>query len=282
MLGFLLITGTIEALQNAFFFSFAENRWANNMRSHKTTGIILKRTDLGEADRLLTIFSFDQGKIRASVRGAKKPLSKLAGHLEPAFMTNFQLSEGRNFYVVTGAELRYAYPDIRTDLAKTGLAYYLLETVDSLTQEGEEHRTLFELLKDALLLVETTEDEARQRLILPIFTLKALVNLGFLPELAHCVECNEVLTPENNAFSARYGGILCKNCQKLDYSAIKLDADTIKLMRLFLEQPMESVLRVSIAHKVQNELDRTMESYLQYHSERDMKSASFMKDASAR
>lgn len=248
------------------------------MKSLKTTGIVLKRTDFGEADRLLTIFSYDQGKVRALAKGARKPLSKLGGHLEPGSMTVFQLAEGRSFYVITGAELQYAYADIRTELRKTSIAYYLFEAVDSLTVEQEAHPHIFSLLSDGLVLLETVEPGPAEALLSPAFTLKMLAGLGYLPELGVCVHCNNALEPEGNAFSPRLGGILCPDCQVQDYGAMALSATTIKVMRLVLENKLEVVLRLNPPTMVITELTSIIESYLHQHSDREMKSLGFVRD----
>lgn len=248
------------------------------MKSIKTTGIILKRTDFGEADRLLTIFSHDQGKVRALAKGARKTLSKLGGHLEPGFMTAFQLSEGRSFYVVTGADLQYPYENIRYELRKTSIAYYLLEAVDSLTVENQSHLNVFRLLSDGLVLLETVPSGLTEVFIAPAFTLKLLAELGYLPELGECVNCHQILCPEGNAFSAQYGGILCTDCQRFDYGAMKLSANTIKIMRLLLENKLEILLRLSPDPIMIDELTAIIENYLHHHSDREMRSLSFVRD----
>lgn len=248
------------------------------MKSLKTTAIVLKRTDFGEADRLLTLFSYDQGKLRALAKGARRPLSKLGGHLEPGSMTAFQLTEGRNFYIVTGAELQYSYADMRDQLRKTSLAYYLLEAVESLTVEQQAHPSAFSLLSDGLVLLETVTPGPTESLLSPAFTLKLLADLGYLPELGLCVHCAKPLEPEENAFSAQMGGILCPDCQSRDYGAIALSATTIKVMRILLENKLEIILRLNPDRKVITELTRIIEGYLQHHTDREMKSLSFVRD----
>lgn len=248
------------------------------MRSKKVTGIVLKRMDFGEADRLLTVFSFESGKIRALAKGSRKPLSKMAGHIEPCSMTHFQLTEGRNFYVVTGAEMQYPYGDIRQELTKTSLAYYLLEMVDALTVEEEAHPRAFNLLSDGLVLIESLPEEHDNALIATAFAVKLLTELGYLPELSACVQCHNQLTPESNAFSASMGGLLCAECQRLDYGAIPLSATAIKALRLFIDQPLTVVQRLNLDTSVLRELELVTTSSLQQHSDRDLRSASFVRE----
>ncbi len=249
------------------------------MRSLKTTGIIIKRSDFGEADRLLTFFAYDLGKTRALAKGSRKPLSKLGGHLEPPSQTQFQLTEGRNFYVITGAELVYPFADIGTSLAKTSVAYYFLEIVDLLTSEEESHPAVFTLLQQGLIHLETLEDEARLPILSVAFSLKMLAELGYLPELTHCVHCHKDLSPEGNAFSSQFGGLLCPECEKLDYGAIALSPSTIKALRLLLNEELTVVARVTVPPKTLHELERVMSGYLAQQTDRDLRSAAFVREA---
>ena len=242
------------------------------MKSIKTQAIILKRTDLGEADRLLTLFTSGQGKVKAVVKGAKKPLSRLAGHLEPFAVTACQLQEGRNFYTVTGAEVSEPFIELRDDLRKTSLAYYYAEMVDSLTEEDEPHAAIFNLLHQTLQLLEaSSEDDIA--LLTPVFALKLLAELGYHPELSVCANCHEPLEPSDHHFSARLGGLLGPECQKADY--VKLSLNTIKVLRLLLSQPIEVIYRLKPDQINHDELQKVTEHYINYHTERELRSKPF-------
>ncbi|MFA6492884.1 MAG: DNA repair protein RecO, partial [Patescibacteria group bacterium] len=95
--------------------------------NYKTRGIILKRTNLNEADRILTIFTENNGRIKAVAKGIRKTLSKLAGHLELFCLTDFVIAEGRNLDTITAAETQKCFINLRGDLESTNVAYYLAE-----------------------------------------------------------------------------------------------------------------------------------------------------------
>jgi DNA repair protein RecO (recombination protein O) len=247
------------------------------MHGTRTQAIVLKRQDFSEADRLATILTPDLGKVKAIVKGARKPLSKLAGHLEPFSLTKCQLHEGKTFFTVTGAEIISPFVGIRESLGKTSQAYYYLEMVDALTGEAEEHAVLFWLLKDALTHLEST-GETQERLLRTAFTLRLLANLGFLPELGHCVNCHAQLKPEENVFSLALGGILGPECKKADLDPITLSGDSIKVMRILLDQSFAIVNRLTLKPAIQHELERIVESYLHYQMGRAMRSVGFVRD----
>ncbi len=245
------------------------------MKSIKAQGIVIKRMDLGEADRLLTIYTDRAGKVRALAKGSRRPLSKLAGHIEPFSHTVFELHEGKSFYVITGADLEVGFLGLRDDLEKTSLAYYLLEMVDALTTDNEAHEAVFELLRDGLTLLEHPAESVATRLFVTAFILKLLAEVGYLPELDSCVHCQKPLQPEDNFFSASLGGIVGPECRQEASDRQKINATALKAMRLFLAKPIEVVYRCTLSPQTLGELEYIIENYLQYHVGRQLYSRVF-------
>ncbi len=120
------------------------------MRTFKTEGIILKRTNYGEADRILTIYTKNYGKIKAVAKGVRKITSRKAGSLELFNHTIIFLAQGRSLPLITEAQAVNLFKFWRKNLAKVGVAYYFCELVDKLTPEEQENQAVFGLLKDYL------------------------------------------------------------------------------------------------------------------------------------
>ena len=118
--------------------------------TYRTEGIILKRLSVGEADRILTIFTKHYGKIRAIAKGVRKITSRKGGNVELFNHVTLFLVRGRNLDILTEAQALNTFKDWRKDLKKVGLAYYLCELVDRLTPEEQENRAVFDLLKKSL------------------------------------------------------------------------------------------------------------------------------------
>lgn len=119
-------------------------------RTYKTEGIVLKRKNFGEADKLLTIYTKHYGKIRVIGKGIRKTTSRKAGSLELFNHSRLFLAKGRNLDIITETATINAYRGWRKNLTKVGVAYYFCELVDKLTPDGQPNRTVFELLKDYL------------------------------------------------------------------------------------------------------------------------------------
>src|SRR5712692_10224619 len=103
--------------------------------SYSTEAIVLKRTDLGEADRILTLFTPAKGKIRAVAKGTRRPTSKLAGHLDLLTRSQLQVALGRNLDIVTQAEGRENFRYLRTELWHMTCGFYLAELVDRFIED---------------------------------------------------------------------------------------------------------------------------------------------------
>lgn len=120
------------------------------MPSYKTEGVILKRSNYGEADRILTIYTKYRGKIRAIAKGVRKITSRKGGNLELFNHCVLFLVEGRNLDIVTEVLVVNSFSRLSCDLEKTAAAFYLVELVDQLTPDGQVNRQVFDLLVGAL------------------------------------------------------------------------------------------------------------------------------------
>jgi hypothetical protein len=107
------------------------------VRTYRSEAIVLRRVDFGEADRMLTLYSREFGKIRALAKGARKPQTRKAGHIELFMRSDFMFAEGRSIDIVTQAELVEPYAALRNDLVRTTYAAYAAELIDGLTAEAE-------------------------------------------------------------------------------------------------------------------------------------------------
>src|SRR5687767_14899625 len=178
----------------------------SRQRLYRTPAVVLKRMDLGEADRILTLFTRDEGKVRAVAKGVRRTTSRSAGHLEPFALSDVLFAVGRELDVISQADTLESFRTIREDLVLTTHAYYLAEAVDLLTEERFENRAVFETLVEALHNLSVSADA---RMVLIGFHLRLLHALGYRPELRECVACRVTIGPDSNRFAAHVGGILC-------------------------------------------------------------------------
>lgn len=142
----------------------------------RTEGVILARRNFGEADRILTIYTKDYGKISAIGKGIRRPRSKKAGHVELGNWCKVFVARGKNLDLLTEVETKRAFGIDNFSVAKANKIYHLLEIVDSLTQSEQKNQKVFFLLLEYLNEVSRENDFD---LISSVFKVKLLSELGF-------------------------------------------------------------------------------------------------------
>lgn len=154
----------------------------SSSRVYKVDGIILKRKNVGEADRILTIFTKQYGKLRVIAKGIRKVSSRRAPHLEVFTHISAVVHSGKTFESISEVESLDTYKQLRKDLKRVSLGYYLCELIDSLLPISQEHRDVFTLLLQTLQKINDGGNIYKQT---KIFTLELLWMLGFLPRNKH-------------------------------------------------------------------------------------------------
>jgi DNA repair protein RecO (recombination protein O) len=250
-------------------------------RLYRTEAIVLKRTDFGEADKLLTLYTPGLGKIRAIAKGVRKPTSRKSGHVELFTHSQLLIAKGRNLDIVTQAETLHAFRPLREDLRRITYAYYAVELVDKFTEEGVENRPLFDLLLAMLTwLGETADLDLTTR----FFELRLLDYVGYRPQLFYCVGCNARIEPTANFFSLSEGGVLCPRCgeerlqqgrgARQEVQPVPLNA--LKVLRYLQTRDYALCRRLRISPASHGELERMTRRYITYLLERRLKSLEFL------
>jgi DNA repair protein RecO (recombination protein O) len=268
--------------------------------SYSTEAIVLKRTDLGEADRILTLFTPGKGKIHAVAKGTRRPISKLAGHVDLLCRSQLQLAVGRNLDIVTQAEGRENFLHLRTDLWHMTCGFYLAELVDRFVEDQTQHYDIYTLLletlryldadanalqqqlasmdasQDTINGVPTTpqQQEGHTRLLLRFFELRLLMAIGYEPVLQNCANCASEIRPEENGFRASSGGALCPQCSR--HWERRLSLDALKALRYMQRVKWSEAARMRPDTRLHIELEAVMYDLLRFHLERDLKSWSFL------
>lgn len=145
------------------------------MRIYRTEGIIIKRKNFGEADKILTVFTKHWGKIQVLAKGVRKVTSRKGGNLEIFNWVGVVVSEGKNLDIIREVEIKDPFPGFRKDLRRIGLAYCFAELVDNLCPLRQENKAVFALLIDFFRALERQKGDLGQ------FEVRLLEALGFWP-----------------------------------------------------------------------------------------------------
>jgi len=246
------------------------------MNSLKTFGIVIKRMNFGEADRILTILTERFGKVKAIAKGVRKTKSRLAGSLEPFMVLDLQLHEGKTFYIVTGAVIQKEFPDLHKNLQKTSQAFYIGEIADKILQEDQRTHQVFEIFSDGLSEIEKSGSE----FLLRIYELRMIEAAGFKPELYECIHCKEKITPDDNFWDSIEGGLICQTCQQKFHHGKRISDDLIKILRLIDKGEYEVLKRINLKKEIETEAETILNEYIKSVLERDLKSQKFLKEIS--
>jgi DNA repair protein RecO (recombination protein O) len=244
-------------------------------RSLKTEAVVLRHSDMGEADRLLTLFSREAGIIRAIAKGTRRIHSKKAGHLEPFTRVSLILARSRELWIVTQAVALDLFLPLHDDLILTGEAAYVLELIDRFSYEEGENRSLYQLL------IETLERLSRGD---PVFTavhfyeLHLLDAVGFRPQLFHCVRCKEEIKPADQFFSASLGGAVCPKCGHLVPDARSITTDALKYLRNFQRTAYTRLLQSVPSTLVEREVETILQYYITTLLERRLNTPQFINE----
>lgn len=240
-----------------------------NEKLYRTEAVVMRHNNVGEADKILTVFTPKRGKLRLVAKGVRRTHSRLGGHVELFNQVNFLVATGRNLDIVTQTETIEVFPVLRADPAKLTYALYAAELLDKLTEEAQENYPLYKLLVDTLTALNGGADPTTT---LRAYELHALAYLGYRPQLDKCVRCNAELQPVLNYFSPELGGVICNSCGQIERRSAELSVDALKVLRYLQKNPFASGPRLLLQPEVSRELELIMRSYTRYLLERELKS----------
>lgn len=182
----------------------------------KTQAIVLNKVDFKDNDRVLTLFSAQNGKVTASCKGVKKQNSKLRPSSEVFAFGTYILAESKGRYTVTGYDSIDSFFELRDDFDRLTLGVLFLKICEKSISQGESNYELFSLLINCLHKLR--EPSVAPGFVASVFLLKYACIMGYQPEIVNCAKCS------NNSdllfFSASAGGVLCKNCNDAEHIAI--------------------------------------------------------------
>lgn len=148
------------------------------VRSYFSEGIVLARKNWGEADRILVVYSKHFGKLRLLAKGVRKPKSRKRGHIEVFSRMKFSTTRGKGLDIITEAEIIDNYLDVRKDLKKIAVCYFLMETIGRVVHDEEKNELLYAKLLESL---EELKQSSYLKTLRNEFIYDVLVILGFWP-----------------------------------------------------------------------------------------------------
>ncbi|MGC8875337.1 MAG: DNA repair protein RecO [Chloroflexia bacterium] len=245
----------------------------SRQRLYRIEGIVLRRSDTGEADRILTLYTPERGKLRLVARGVRRPGSRLSGHVELLTHSTFLVVRTRGLDIVTQAQTLHAFPSLRSNLERIAWGCYFAELLDRMAPEESANLPAFQLLLEALELLDAG---AVPELLARGYELHLLAVLGFRPQLSCCVGCQGELRAQEHAFSALLGGVLCPRCRGEDFRARPLSLQGLKALRYLQRTGLEEATRLRLSPGCREEIAGLLHTYICTILERELHTAGFL------
>ncbi len=234
--------------------------------NYRTQGFILKKSDRGEADQLLTVFTKDFGKLEILAKAVRKVSSKLKSGTDFFYLSEIEFIQGKIYKTLTDAVLIEKFENVRKDLVRLKIAHKIAEVFDNLVRGQEKDENLWQLL------IETFENLNHCQIVRSLtcqslyyyFFWNLLSLLGYQPDFYHCVLCQRRLVPEKNYFSPREGGIICQKHAKDLKLGKAIDLATLKILRIIIEKNWHLLAKLKIKKDNLKSLEEITSDFYSY------------------
>lgn len=227
----------------------------------KVEALVLSRRNIGDADRLITLFSKNNGLIRVLAKGVRTMPSRRGSHLEPftnilALMTK---SSGR--YYLVASETQNYFQALHDDQDALMRAHLMVRVITGLFEEGSKQEHLYHILSDCWNVLPACTPTKRSLLEIAIY-LTALKLSGYSPQLKSCRVCQNQQVEETVVLDESLGGWVCLTCRVSLAAATKsITGDGLKILRYLALHP-EKALRMSVDENIVWQLEEAVRQYV--------------------
>ncbi len=213
-------------------------------------GIVLKTIDYKENDKKLTILTLQEGKIQVTARGAKKANSKLKAFCQSFCFADFELTQGKAGYILTGVRSIDTFFDLTSDYDKFSYAISILEILDKICIENQVYDELF--FNALICIKDICYSQIEPRLLLCKFLVYVLSSEGYDFNLNECSNCKKPLKSEK-FLNLSSGEIVCSECKGGDF--VQVENGVFSTLKIVSQNSYDNLNTIKISKKI---LDKTL------------------------
>lgn len=253
----------------------------------KTEAVVIKTTNLREADKIITFFSKESGKIQGIAKGVRKIKARHGGKLDlftrvnVIFFQKLEPMQGRGFperhplLPITQVDLLESFAQLKAEFPRIVGASYIAEFLNRVFEAYDaSHPDVYELVCETFRTLAAT-DQIRN--ILPAFEIKLLAHLGYAPALNQCANCQTRLAASGESkplvsdkapqlgFSSSTGGVLCPRCRPLKKDAMPVTPAAIEQARRLLKQHIRQSPHIALSAQQYREIKALLTNHFRYH-----------------
>ncbi len=223
----------------------------------KTKGIVISENKMGDFDKMVTILT-PNGKIGCAAKGARRPKSLLMAGTQFFCFGEYLIFKGNNSYNINSCDTIEIFYNLRTDLDKLNYAVEICRIIDKVTYENQNTYKILQLLLNTLYVISETDKNLE--LVVSVFRIRLLCLLGFMPKVNQCVNCGS--NDDIAFFSICDNGYKCKNCGKVDKSAISICATSVDAIRYIISAPAKKIFSFELSDEAIKEISLISNVYL--------------------
>ena len=239
----------------------------------ETKGIVVKEIKLSNDDRLIKILTENMGIITAIIKESRRRKNDRNSLIRMLSYCNFELFEGKNYYIVDNAEVLDIFWSIKDDLKIFAVSQYFCELSMALSPEPSNSQDFLKLLLNSVFYISKKIKDIE--LVKIIFEMRALTLCGYMPDLVCCCECHKY-TSDMMYFLLERSKIVCGDCFRgAEHSAIAVSKGMLDALRHIVYSPIEKLFSFKLSDKAIKTLTDLSEKYVAYHLGTGFKSLEF-------
>lgn len=237
-------------------------------------GIVIREINTGEADKIITVLTAEEGKISIAAKNARRPKSSLSAGTQLLCFSDYMLFKGKELYNMSCCEVLEPNYEIRNDIVKLTYCSHILELIQDNVQEGEPSQRILQLLLNTLYVIAKTDKSLE--LVTRVFELRLMALLGYEPHVACCINCNKT-EDENMYFDLDNSGLVCGECVNPGGRVISLQPGTVKALKYIMYINPQKLFSFSLSIESIHELGILSKKYIKEHLGKEYNKLDYLK-----
>ena len=233
-------------------------------RFFTTEALVIGSMRYGEADRIVTLYTRERGRLSAIAKGVRRTKSKVGGRLEPFSLVRASLYTGRGLYTVVGVDTLRTFQGVRDELFRLEEGARLFQAVRHLFPGEEGSAPAFNLLVRGIARLAESENQPAAASTVLATRLKLLALLGYAPGMSRCVVCDS--EGPFYGFSAGLGGMVCEACASDgEVACFPVTQGAVATLETLLTNPLAELDGFDLDERALAEVEQVLAQILSYH-----------------
>lgn len=237
-------------------------------------GIVLREVNTGEADKIITVLTAEEGKISIAAKNARRAKNSLSSGTQLLCFSDYMLFKGKELYNMSSCEVIESNYEIRNDIVKLTYCSHILELIMDNVQEGDPCERILQLLLNTFYVIAKTNRSLE--LITRVFEFRLMALLGYEPHVISCINCDKT-DDENMYFDLDNSGLVCRECVNLKGRVIPILPGTVKALKYIMCINPQKLYNFSLSEDSIKELSIISKKYIKEHIGKEYNKLDYLK-----